>query len=114
MAKNIKNEIIEHLKRKGNYDINVDEYVIDILIENLEYARELKEIIKEEGLIITMLNGNGFSTTKENPAYGTYVKCLDNIHQCANKLGINRNDRLKLKLIEEKDKDDEFNKLMST
>lgn len=103
---NIKDKIIEHLNDKGNYDQKVDEYLIDLLVENLEYLRDLKLILKNEGLLVTMTNGNGFETTKENPAFGTYKKCLESINNIAKQLGINRRDRLALKLIEEKYKDD--------
>ena len=34
MAKSIKTNIVEHLKKKGNYDPDVDDYNIDLLLEN--------------------------------------------------------------------------------
>jgi P27 family predicted phage terminase small subunit len=106
MTKSLRNEIIQHLKKKGNYDPDVDDFVINILIKNIDYAEELKQRIESEGLIVTIPNGNGIATTKENPAYGTYCKCLSNIHECSAKLGIYRKDRIALKLLEEKQKDD--------
>lgn len=102
----LRTQIIKHLEAKGNYDPEVDDFTIDMLIENIEFANTAKEDIKKNGLMVTMLNGNGFETTKENPAFGTYMKCVTNIRELSTKLGIHRNDRLKLKLIEEQTKDD--------
>jgi P27 family predicted phage terminase small subunit len=107
MIRNLRNDIIAHLQKKGNYEPEVDDYQIDILIENIEYATLMKENLKENGIIVDIPNGNGIITTKENPAYGTYVKCVTHINQSSTKLGISRNDRIKLKLLEEK-KEDEF------
>ena len=67
--------------------------------------QQLESYIDATGLIVTMPNGNGIETTKENPAYGTYCKCIDNINHCAAKLGISRRDRISLKLVENKLKD---------
>lgn len=103
---NLKKKIISHLSSKGTYEPDVDDYFIDLLIENIEFSNTAKEDIKTNGLMVTMLNGNGFETTKENPAFGTYMKCVQNIREISSKLGIHRNDRLKLKLIEEQIKDD--------
>jgi hypothetical protein len=112
MSTKLKNAIIKHLTKKGNYDAEVDDYLIDILIENIEYAKQMQKLLEGGKIIINIPNGNGIITTKENPAYGTYVKCLTNIQQSAKQLGINRNDRIKLKLLEIKamdDFDEEFN-----
>ena len=109
MSRNLKDDIISHLKKKGNYESEVDDYLIDILIQNVAYAELMKQDLYEKGLIVTIPNGNGIATTKENPAFSTYIKCLDNIHQSASKLGLNRKDRIQLKLMEEKLKD-EFDK----
>lgn len=106
MKPSLRNDIIKHLKNKGNYDSDVDDYVIDILIDNIEYSEDLKRDIKKNGCIIVTRTGNNVSVTKENPAYGTYVKCLTNIQQSAKQLGISRSDRLKLKLLDLKAMDD--------
>lgn len=102
----LKKLIIKHLKHKGNYDPDVDDYVIDMLIENINYSELMKQEIYQNGLVQTITAGNGAHYTKQNPAFGIYQMCLRNIHQCSAKLGINRNDRLKLKMLEEKTKDD--------
>jgi len=106
MNNKLREALIEHLTQKGNYDSNVDDIQIDILLDNLEFAKELKAQIKREGLIVTISNGNGIATTKQNPAFGTYDRVTSIIFQCCVKLGINRKDRIMLKLIEEKNKDD--------
>lgn len=52
------------------------------LIENAAYMSatldELKEIVNEEGAIITTTNGNGFETTTEHPAQKSYNTTLKN------------------------------------
>ncbi len=102
----IKTKIVKHLESKGTYDPEVDDCFIDMIVENMDFASTAKEDIKKRGLLVTTTNGNGFKTTKENPAFGTYMKCITNIRELASKLGIHRNDRIKLKLIEEQSKDD--------
>jgi P27 family predicted phage terminase small subunit len=102
MKKDIKSNIVNHLIKKGCYESDVDDMVIDILVDNLKFLSRLAQKVEEEGLVVTILNGNGISTTRENPSYGTYTKCLDNIHQCCAKLGISRKDRISLKIMEEK------------
>ena len=111
MSRDLRNSIVEHLKKKGNYEPSVDDYLIDVIMDNLDYIIELKTNINLNGLIVKIPNGNGIKTTKENPAFGTYEKCLHNILTCSMKLGINRNDRLKLKLLEESIEEEKFNRL---
>lgn len=98
----LRDQIISHLKKKGNYSPDVDDYLIDMLIDNIGMYHSLLKDIKEEGLITKGKNGNGFVIKMVNPSFNLYQSCLKNIHQCASKLGINRRDRLMLKLIEEK------------
>lgn len=104
--RNLKTDIIAHLNAKGNYDGGVDDYLIDILLENLEYSRKLKTMLDKNGIITTLLNGNGIPTMRENPALAAYSKCLNNIFHCSVKLGISRKDRITLKIMEEKASDD--------
>jgi hypothetical protein len=106
MSKTFRNDIISHLIKKGNYESSVDDYLVDILIDNVKFSEELKAIVKSEGIIVTIPNGNGIPTTKENPAFGSYLKCLSMINVYSIKLGISRKDRIALKLIEEKNKDE--------
>lgn len=105
MNKTLRNLIVDHLIKKGNYSPDVDDYVIDLLLDNIKFAEEAKAGIETRGLLETFVGRNGVSYTKMNPAFGIYRMCLANIHQCSNKLGISRNDRLKLKLLEEKTRD---------
>lgn len=106
MSRTLKNHIVQHLTKKGNYETDVDDMEIEILLKNIKYAETLCELLETQGLQVTTTNGNGFDTTKENPAFGTYMKALDNIHTACAKLGISRKDRIALKLIEEKREDD--------
>jgi len=103
--KKIKENIYEHLEKKGFYERGVDDYLVEILVENLEIAHKLKAQADRDGYIVTIPNGNGIATTKENPALGSYIKILSNIFQCSVKLGITRKDRLTLKIMEEKASD---------
>lgn len=102
MNKNLKSKIIVHLLKKGNYDPDVDDYVIDMLIENIEFSETLKEDIITNGLVQSVIGRNGASYTKMNPSFGCYQMALRNINQCSLRLGINRKDRILLKIAEEK------------
>ena len=75
MAKSIKTNIVEHLKKKGNYDPDVDDYNIDLLLENLEFARQMKNTLEDEGCVVATANGNGIISTKMNPAFGIWQMC---------------------------------------
>jgi len=113
MANTLRKDIIKHLKKKGNYDPDVDDYQIDLLLENIEYANQMKKDLDEKGCVIDITTGNGFTTTKMNPAFNIYQMALRNINQSASKLGISRKDRMMLKLVELKEQDefDEISKL---
>lgn len=111
----IRNNIISHLeKRKGSYEPNVDDYLIDELVINKELSDECLQKIKDEGIIIyTVFAKSGASISKLNPAVNAYQMFQRNINQLSAKLGINRADRIKLKLLAEKEADefeDDFGK----
>lgn len=103
----IRKNIVDHLKKKGNYE-EVDEYDISLIIENMKFAKELKDDLDVNGCVIDITTGNGFTTRKINPALNAYQMCLRNIHQAASKLGLSRKDRLALKLVEDKEIKDEL------
>lgn len=105
----LKESIIKHLQDKGTYEPDVDNYLIDMLLQDMEFMKEVKKDLDDNGCVIEVQSGNGFMTTRMNPAFNIYQMCLRNIHQTASKLGINRADRLKLKLLDLKLKD-EFDK----
>ena len=105
MSKNLKTSIVEHLKKKGNYEPDVDDYLIDMILYNIDYANEMRQILKTEGCVVHTPNGNGISSTKMNPAFGILQMCQRNIHQAAARLGINRSDRQKLKIEEQRTAD---------
>lgn len=106
----LKNKIIQHLSRRGDYDPNVDEEVIDDLVRNIELAKKAFEYIEENGVMITRTNGIGFTIEIMNPMISGYQMFQRNIHQISAKLGISRKDRLLLKIVEQK-KDSEFQEL---
>jgi P27 family predicted phage terminase small subunit len=108
----LRNDIIKHLKAKGQYDPDVDDYMIDMLIENIEFMVIAKKDILENGLIQRVTGRNNAMYTKTNPSLNCYQMSMRNIHQCSAKLGINRKDRLMLKLVQEKEQD-ELDKLLN-
>jgi P27 family predicted phage terminase small subunit len=107
-----KERIVEHLKSKGTYDPGVDDEVIDDLIENITLSRKVMKQIKTEGVIQTYITTSGSIMSKMNPLVGIYQMFQRNTHQLSSKLGINRNDRLKLKLIDAQ-RADELDKLLN-
>lgn len=67
----LRQQILGHLTKKGHYSPEVDDYEIDMLIQNVKFANEAIADIKTNGLIVNIPNGNGIITTKENPAFST-------------------------------------------
>lgn len=55
----LKQDIIDHLNKKGNYDPDVDDYVIDMLLENIGYAEQCKHQLETYGLTQEMFGCNG-------------------------------------------------------
>ena len=109
-TKKLRDSIKNHLVKKGNYEPDIDDYNIDILIDNLEFAALAKRDLDTNGLIVTIPNGNGIATTKQNPALGAYHMSIKLVKDSAHTLSINRQDRLKLK-IEEANKATDLAKL---
>jgi len=105
MITSLRNDIITHLKKKGGYDPDVDNYIIDELIENITLSKECLTVLKAEGVVQRYTTTSGSEMTKMNPLVGIYQMFQRNIAQLSTKLGINRKDRLMLKLVEEKNKD---------
>jgi P27 family predicted phage terminase small subunit len=110
--KKLKTSIEQHLEKKGNYEQGIDEYYIDILIENLDMSRTAKADLDSNGLVVTIPNGNGIATTKQNPALGAYHQAIKLVREMAHILGIGRQDRIKLK-IEEQNVTSDITKLKS-
>lgn len=99
-SENLRKAIVDHLSKKTNYEADIDDYTIDILIENLEFAREAVKDLKRNGIVVTLNNGNGLPTTKVNPALNAYQSSIKMTKDAAQTLGINRQDRIKLKIEE--------------
>ena len=112
MDTKLRERILEHLKSKGTFDEKVDEMMLDDLLENLEFTKKIFKELRTEGSVIEYTMGNGHIITKLNPKMNAYQMMQKNVFQLCSKLGINRNDRLKLKLIEKQEKD-EFEKLFN-
>jgi P27 family predicted phage terminase small subunit len=108
----IRSKVVEHLKAKGNFE-DVDDYNIDLLIDNLYFMNLMKQQVVEEGCVIDVTTGNGFTTRKLNPAFTAYQMSLRNVHQIASKLGISRRDRIALKLVQEKETKDELDAILN-
>lgn len=102
----IKTKIINHLESKGHYSPDVDDYVIDELIENIELSKQTLNQLKDEGVVVKYITTSGSEMSKMNPLVGIYQMFQRNIQQLSCKLGINRKDRMMLKLIEEKQTDE--------
>jgi len=102
----IKTQIVEHLIKKGSYDPDVDDYMIIELIENIQLSKQCLDQIKDEGVVSYYYTTKGDRLSKMNPIVGIYQMFQRNINQLSSKLGINRSDRLKLKLVEEQSTDE--------
>jgi len=102
----LKENIIAHLKKKGNYSPEVDDPEIDRLLDNMSlYKSCLKELISI-GVSEQYEYKPGHTVTRINPLVGALQTFQANINKSTSKLGISRNDRIKLKLLEAKQ--DEF------
>ncbi len=82
----------------NHYAPEVDDIQINIICEAFESIAICKVDIEENGLLQQMTGRNGVAYTKMNPAYGVKQMCIRDVQQACSKLGINRADRLKLKL----------------
>jgi len=94
--------ILEHLKQKGTYDPGVDDEMAQDLYDNTLLAKKIFKQLVKEGPIIEYQTTSGSPMTKINPLMNCYQMQMRNVYQLASKLGINRADRLKLKIIETK------------
>jgi P27 family predicted phage terminase small subunit len=108
----IKEKIIKHLEDRGTYDPDVDDLMIDDLIENSQMARNCMRQLKEEG-VVTSFHVGEVLVNKMNPLVNIYQMFLRNTNQIASKLGLNRSDRLRLKIIE-KEKTSKFDEIMAS
>jgi len=101
MNPNLREDIVAHLTKKGNYESTVDDYLIDELLINIDLSNECLKSLK--GHIVEEYEYKaGTVITRINPMVNAYQMFQRNINQLSTKLGINRADRLKLKLMAEK------------
>jgi hypothetical protein len=106
MSTKIKNGIVQHLIKKGNYEPDVDDMLIDVILENIRYGNLMRANLDEKGCVLNERSGNNVVVTKTNPAFNVYQMCLRNVNEASAKLGISRKDRIALKLIEVQKEDD--------
>lgn len=109
----LKQRIIEHLEKKGTYDPSVDDDMVDELIQNMILSKKTFKELKEQGVTIEYITGNGSIMRKMNPTLAAYQVLSRNVYQLARKLGIDRGERIKMKIIETQQQD-EFDDLMNT
>lgn len=107
----LRERLIHHLESSGGFSAEVDTDMVDDLVENIAFTKKIFKQLKEEGAVIEYITTSGSRMTKINPLLNAYQMMMRNVYQLAAKLGINRNDRLKLKLIE-KQQLDELDKLL--
>ena len=89
----IKNKIIEHLKSRADFDENSDMVLIDELVFNINVAKKARVEVKNHGIIVK----NRFGDLIKNPAFDIYNNAIRNISNISTKLGISRQERMKLK-----------------
>jgi hypothetical protein len=103
----LRKNIITHLQSKGNYEPEVDDFFVDELISNIELSQDCLRQIKSSGGISEQYEYKpGHTVTRINPLIAAYQMFQRNIHQSSAKLGITRNDRIKLKIMESKSIDE--------
>lgn len=108
--KKLEEGIKKYLKENGNYIPDIDDYNVELFLTGLKLSEQALNLLENNtgnntGVIVTIPNGNGIETTKANPALGAYKECIILAREAAIKLGINRNDRIKLKIEEQLDND---------
>lgn len=102
-----KSTLIEHLRKKENYyDIEIDDRLVNELLLNIQLADQCLEKLKVDGVVSTYEYKPGNVIERLSPTLIAYQMLRKQVHQISVELGINRNDRIKMKLIEQKIQDD--------
>jgi P27 family predicted phage terminase small subunit len=96
----IREAFTKHLEGRGDYDEPVDQLTIDLLVANLEIAERCQEAILRDGPTV-----EGRFGIVQHPSYNVYSSSIKNCAMLLTKLGINRQERRKLKIAEEESKD---------
>lgn len=109
-SEKLRASIEDYLTTRGNTIKDIDEIEIITLIENLELANKALKILKSKGVVVTIPNGNGIATTKQNPALSAYQTSIKMVRESCIRLAISRADRIKLK-IEDDAKQNDIDKL---
>ena len=109
---NLKDRIVEHLSKKGTYDPDIDDDMIDDLVDSVNLGKTLLKRLQKDGAILEYYTTSGSKMLKLSPVLNAYQMVQRNTYQLSTKLGINRNDRLKLKIVEQKQRD-ELDKILN-
>ena len=100
----LKTRIVKNLQKLGQFDLESDEILINELVFNIEIAQHARKEIRAGGIIIK----GRFDVDIRNPALDVYNAAVKNINALSTKIGMSRQERLKLKLaLEQKDAFDE-------
>jgi len=95
MAKLTKPKVIKFLKEKGIYN-DIDEFLVDEMLYNLELARQSKADLKKRGIVVAINTEQTlFNTNPSNNIYQTSIKQALTI---CRKLGIDFRSRTELKI----------------
>lgn len=102
-----KSTVITHLKKREEYyDSDIDDPKVEELLKNIQLADECLGILLVDGVVSSYEYKPGNSIDRLSPTLIAYQMLRKQIHQISVELGINRNDRIKMKLIEQKIQDD--------
>lgn len=109
----MKDRIIKYLE-KCELDDDINEFLIDELIFNIELAKTAKEDIIKNGIKINITrNHDKKPFYQKNRAIDIYTQALKGITLLCTKLCLTPSDRQKLK-IERKDAEDRLDKLINS
>jgi P27 family predicted phage terminase small subunit len=89
----LKKRILEHLSQRSDYDALSDDILVDELIFNVYLAKKARREIQDSGITFK----NRFNDIIKNPAMDIYNGAIRNVNALATKLGISRQERMKLK-----------------
>ena len=101
-----KKKITDFLKDKGVYD-EIDSYIVEEFLFNLELAAMCKADLTERGLIIPINSEQTlFNLNPSNNAYQTAIK---QVLTLSRKMGLDYRSRQELDMLVDTDEDDGFN-----
>ena len=113
-AKNIFVKIAEQFEGL-NVLMNVDVNMLALYADNLAAYITYTEIIKKEGLMVTVTNNGGYSSEEPHPLLMKKEKSFNMIEKSGSKLGLSPVDRAKLMgiMVNQDDEEDKGNSRFS-